>query len=326
MLYPVFNAHSDYSFKVYHEKRKGNENHLLKNYLPLMKKGGVLVEVLQVGGDFFLPAAGLDGSDTLTCLKILECNLAQIRANPKEFDLILNAGDLEAVKKSGRRCIIFSMEGAKALTDDPALLTIFYELGLRAISLTHNHKNIFADGCIEGDSGGGLSVLGIDLLKRINNLNIVLDLVHIHPKGFFQALEIYEKPPIVSHSNANTIVGVNHFRNLTDEQITAVGERGGVIGVNFMSDTLKKDPSTATPEHVVDNIEYIAGLTGIEHVGLGPDFIEYFLTDIPYVKGLETPAGFPLLIQILEKRGFSKSDIKKIGFDNFTRVFKQVLK
>ncbi len=76
---------------------------------------------------------------------------------------------------------------------------------------------------------------------------------------------------------------------------------------------------------MVDNIEYIIGLTGIEHVGLGPDFIEYFLTDIPYVKGLETPVGFPLLIKTLEKRVFSKSDIKKITFDNFARVFLQVL-
>jgi len=324
MQYKVFNGHSDYALKVYHEQLMGNHSDLKDNYLPLMKKGGVQVEVFQVGGDFSMPGGGLDGHDTITCLKILEANLAQIRANPDDFYLITNADQLRSARENSKRGIIFSMEGVTALSAGPQMLSVFYELGLRSIALTHNRKNVFADGCAELESNGGLSNSGKDLIRKINELNMMLDLVHINARSFFQALEIYEHAPIVSHSNANALY--NHFRNLSDEQIRAIGERGGVVGVNFIAAFIRKDTQAATTEDVVDIIEHIAGLIGIDHVGIGPDFIEYFTNKQPYVKGLEDPTGIPLLADALERRGYSKADIDKIMFDNFARVFSQVLK
>ena len=135
MRYKVFNGHSDYAFKVFHEQRMGNISDLKDNYLPLMKKGGVQVEVFQVGGDFAIPHAGIDGRDTITCLKILESNLAQIRANPDDFYLITDGNQLSTAKDDPKRGIIFSMEGASALAAGPQMLPIFYELGLRSVAL-----------------------------------------------------------------------------------------------------------------------------------------------------------------------------------------------
>jgi len=324
MRYKVFNGHSDYAFKVFHEQRMGNTSDLKDNYLPLMKKGGVQVEVFQVGGDFTIPHAGIDGRDTLTCLQILESNLAQIRANPDEFYLITDGDQLRTAKDDARRGFIFSMEGASALAQGPQMLSVFYELGLRSVALTHNPRNVFADGCAELESNGGLSKAGRDLVKKINELNMMLDLVHINSRSFFQALDLYEHIPIVSHSNAYALY--DHFRNLSDGQIRAIGERGGVVGVNFIAAFMMKNARSATPDDVVDIIEHIAGLIGTDHVGIGPDFIEYFTNMLPYVKGMEDPTGIPLLAEALERRGYSTTDINKILFDNFARVFSQVLK
>jgi membrane dipeptidase len=231
------------------------------------------------------------------------------------------------------------MEGVEPLGTDLDLLRVFYELGLRSLSLTHVRRNAAGDGGLFAASGSpsdGLTAFGREVVRECKNLGIMIDLAHISPAGFKDIFEMTEKPLIVSHTNARRYFDLD--RNLSDEQIKMVGERGGVIGINSVLVSPNKDE--ATLDRYVDHIEHIRDLIGIDGVAIGFDFFEFIFRQWPEAEQVEfqkkfTHAHFvPELANHSQSRGltrklierrFADEEIEAILFRNWMRIFEQWL-
>ena len=215
-------------------------------------------------------------------------------------------------------------------------LNEYYQRGLRSLALTHNEQNQFASGCgVEDDKG--LSPQGKDLVRNAIELRMIIDLAHLSEKSFWETLDLIEYPPLVSHANAKTLC--NHYRNLTDEQIKAIAGLKGVIGVNFVGRFIDAVSENITAARLADHIEYLVNLAGIDCVGLGPDFADYYQEAImqwvrdnclepdltTYPAGLEDIGGLPILRQCLEQRGFLPGEIDKIFGANFVAAYQKIL-
>jgi membrane dipeptidase len=166
---------------------------------------------------------------------------------------------------------------------------------------------------------------------------MVFDLVHLSDPSFWDALDHYALPPIVSHSNARAIC--SHRRNLTDEQIREIGKRGGVIGLNFLSMFIDNDLRLATPDRLADHAVHIASLAGAGALALGPDYADYYMEamerwlrrdQLPadlmtFVPGAESVRTLPVLVQALADRGFTDSELAGILGGNALRVYSTIL-
>lgn len=219
---------------------------------------------------------------------------------------------------SQRPGFVLSFEGADPLVDDLSLLEVFHRLGVRMIGLTWNGRNAFADGQKVGRHPSGLTDLGCELVRRMAELGIVLDLAHIAEPGFWDALECAQGPVVATHANAYALHP--HVRNLRDDQLKAIAERGGLVGVTFVPGFLTKEP--ADLDHVLAHLDYLVNLIGEDHVGLGSDF-----------DGITTPPTrlshvgcLPNLTEGMLMRGYSVERIEKILGLNWARVFGAVWK
>lgn len=296
------------------------------------------MEILTVGGDFEL-FPEFDSQDYNTILKVIDSVKNEIAENSDLFFLVEKSNDLKKIKNDNRIGYILALEGSNSIGNDLTLLQNYYKLGVRSIALTHNSRNLLADGCAE-KSAKGLSNLGKKYIKELNKLDIAIDLSHISEPSFWDILDLIEKPPIATHSNAKSLC--DHPRNLTDDQIKVIAERNGVIGFNFFSIFI--DKNKATVDRLIDHIYYVVELVGIDHVGIGPDFLNYYIEDLksldeqlsdPFGDLIEPekvfevirdPSEFPKLFELLQKRGFTDKEVKKIQGENFFRVFKEILK
>jgi membrane dipeptidase len=200
---------------------------------------------------------------------------------------------------------LMHLEGAECLGTDKDILSVLYRLGLRSAGLTWNYRNLLADGIGE-ESGGGLSGKGKMITRAMEDMGIILDLAHISEKGYYDALDEYQKPILVSHANARALCP--HPRNLNDHQLKALAEHGGVIGLNQVANFVaEKDP---TVDKFIDHITYVSELIGVEYIALGSDFdgAEHMV--------LNDVTGYKLLPEELAKRGFSEAEIQKILSEN----------
>lgn len=238
----------------------------------------------------------------------------------KKAKIAKNVNDIIENKKSGLISIILSIEGGEALEGDLDLLYIFYQLGVRCIGLTHTERNEIADSTNENRTGGGLTNFGVDLIKKMNMMGVVIDLAHISQAGFYEVLSISKKPVIVSHANVHSLC--KNDRNLTDKQIKYLAKNGGVLGITFCPFFLKEN-SQATLDDVLNHIDYVIDLVGINHVGIGSDYDGLPQGVIP-AKKLEQSSKFTNLTKGLISRGYSDDQILKIVGGNFLRVFEQV--
>src|SRR5204863_4641713 len=169
---------------------------------------------------------------------------------------------------------LITMEGIEPLGNDLDLLRTFYELGVRAIGLTHARTNAAGHGGIfaaSGSSPEGLTPFGRGLVRECERLGVLIDLAHINPAGFKEIVDLTTKPLIVSHTNARKFYDIE--RNISDEQIRIVGQRGGVVGINAI--LVGSRPEESSMDHYVDHIQHVADLIGIDGVAIGFDFCEY---------------------------------------------------
>jgi membrane dipeptidase len=330
----IVDMHSDYAMNVHQKHLEMENNVLIDHHLPKLEKGKINVEITQIGGDFELH--GIDYHNSMNVIKTVDSITEEIDENLDKFYIIKNSKDLQKINNGSQVGFLFSSEGIASIGYNPFLLRNYYKLGLRSIALTHNRRNLFADGCME-PLPGGLSIRGKSIVEEISYLSMILDLVHISEPSFFDVLEIYQKPFIVSHSNTKAI---NYNpRNLSDDQIKKVGERNGVIGVTAVGVFIDENVKNATIDRLIDHIDYIVDLIGIDHVGFGGDFIDYMreevkvwliknnlpLDGLVYPEGLCDASGIPNLITGLESRGYSKQDVEKIMGENFIQLAKEVL-
>lgn len=248
----------------------------------------------------------------LSALKQIKLLYRELKANP-ELVLALSRDDVIRARNQEKIAAILSLEGGEALADDPGLLEVFYRLGVRAIGLTWNDRNLLASGVGDSGSGGGLTSLGREAVRIAQELDILLDVSHLSERSFWDLIDLAQGPIIASHSSAYAVCP--HPRNLTDEQAQTIAQTGGVIGVNFHSLFLCEQ-GMAELADVVNHIDYLVQLVGPEHVGIGSDF-----DGIPVgPRGLEGPHCFPDLAKALKGFGYSDKDISNIMGANFLRV------
>ena len=213
----------------------------------------------------------------------------------------------------------------------------FYRLGIRLIQITHNVRNELADGGREERTGGGLSRFGVEVVKEANRLGIVIDLAHLATAGFWQTLEISAKPVIVSHGNCKTLH--NHARNLTDDQIKAIAQKRGVVGMLFLPD-YANEGFPRIPD-LLKHAEHVINLVGTDYLSIGHLGLDTPLADVfknvyhgPYKGygkllredfkgGINEKENFLEFTCGLLKLGLSDEEIAKILGGNFKRVLKE---
>ena len=211
---------------------------------------------------------------------------------------------------------VLSIEGGEMLEGSLERLHEFDgQCRLRMIALTWNNENEIGYPA-KNDCGKGLKPFGIELLHEMDRLGILPDVSHLNEAGFWDIAEHASLPPIASHSNLKTLCG--HSRNLTDEQVKCIIEKGGFIGINFYSSFLR-DEGPATLDDVLRHIDGIAQLGGIDVLGFGSDFDGIDA----WPEGLSNPSDFPNLLELLKKHGYGDEDLKKIAGLNLWRVMKR---
>jgi membrane dipeptidase len=229
--------------------------------------------------------------------------------------------DLDRSLEDGKLAAVLSLEGAEAIDRDLAGLDQWYAAGLRAIGPVWSRPNDFGHGVpfrfpSSPDTGDGLTPAGQRLVKRCNELGIMVDVSHLNERGFWDVARISGAPLVASHSAAHALCPSS--RNLTDEQLAAVATTGGLVGVVFAVAFLRADGAddADTPlETLVDHIQHVAEVAGIDHVGLGSDFDG---AKVPAAIG--DVAGLPRVLDALREDGFTEEEIQKIAWGNWRRV------
>ncbi len=242
------------------------------------------------------------------------------------FRHLLTRADLRQACRPGRYGFLLFLEGASPLRGNLGNLHTFHRLGVRGITLTHNHDNEAAMGCFAEGEGRGLTPFGRELIAEMDRLGMVLDLAHANESVFWQALELASRPVIDSHT------GLRRFRdsprNLSDAQARAVAEKGGVVCIDFVPGHLKarekkegEQPEPVTLPEVVRSIAAAVEVAGIDHVGLGSDWDGF----PEPVAGLEDVSRLPRLTEALLREGFSAEQTARILGLNLLRVLEGIL-
>ena len=309
-------------------KRSLGERDIIKRYhLDRFKKGGM------TGGTFIVwidpPHDERPKERFEESIKYMS---AEIWENQDILKVIYNTNDFYKAVGEGKLAILLGLEGINFLGEDVEGLYFLYQMGFRQISLTWNEQNAFATG-VRGDPNRGLTELGKKAVKIVEDLGMILDLSHANDKTFWDIYDVATKPIIASHSNARALCNVP--RNITDEQIKAIGESGGLVGINAFNEFIHVDRDKRNADFLINHIEHVVELIGIDHVAFGFDFFEYleentsstFIED-PYrgTPGIEDISQAPNLLQKLKERGFSEEDIEKISYKNFLNLMDRVLK
>jgi microsomal dipeptidase-like Zn-dependent dipeptidase/gamma-glutamyl-gamma-aminobutyrate hydrolase PuuD len=237
-------------------------------------------------------------------------------AHPDHLAIARTPGDLYENKRHGRKSIMLGIENGLALGGQLQNVGHFAERGVVYITLCHNGDNDLCDSCRGSSLHGGVSRFGEQVIREMNRLGLMVDLSHASEKSFYDALEISRTPIVCSHSSCRALC--DHPRNLTDEQMLALKQRGGVMQVTLYPGFLRKD-GQATIQHAMDHLEHAIHVMGIDHVGLGTDF-----DGDGGVPGLADASELILFTRQLLHRRYSLRDIQKIWGGNFLRVMGQV--
>lgn len=322
-------AHFDLTYDLANRRERGEKNVIENNYLPKFNAGSfdLIVSAIFIH-DLFLPEMGLRRAlDQISFLH------QEIEETPGKFRICRSTKEAYTAKDAGETAIFLSLEGADPLQNDINLLRIFYELGLRGLGLVWSRRNYAGDGAFfestrEGRKGG-LTPFGIQLIEEAERLGIFIDVSHLNDEGFWDVMDIANKPVIASHSNCRTLS--NSMRNLTDEQIKAVAEKGGVIGMNSVNIFNNREKKIVTALDMADHVEHITTIAGIEHVGVGFDICNSFNDYLQIEESfhaydvIKDHAHLYEFTGALIKKEFSDDDIISVLGKNFLRVFSQTI-
>ena len=238
-----------------------------------------------------------------------------------EMRLGRTVADIDAAAEGSPPVGVLHLEGAEPIDADLESLDLWYAAGLRSVGPVWSRPNAFGNGVrfkypATPDMGPGLTDAGKRLVRRCAELGIVLDLAHMNEAGFWDAAEIGAAPLVVSHAGAHAVCP--NSRNLTDAQIDAVGQTGGLVGIVFAPAFLRPDGKnrTDTPLDLIPrHARHIADRIGVEHVALGSDFDG---TEVP--DALKDVTGLPRLLEEFSKHGFSDAEIEQIAWSNWRRT------
>jgi membrane dipeptidase len=283
--------------------------------------------------DFVSLNIGMDLNSFENTVQVLARYRSYIASHPDQYVLALTVDNIRNAKESGQLAIAFDLEGSEPLLGNLNMISFYYDLGVRQMLLAYNKDNRASGGCMEGKIG--LTDFGRDVIREMNRVGMIVDVSHMGYRATMETFDVSTAPVIFSHSNPNGLW--EHARNISDEQIKACAQTGGVIGINGIGDFLGGTSS----ELIVQNIEYVMDLVGPEHVGLGLDYVVDKQELIEYVEGhpdifppdkikdylsLVEPEQFPEFTELLCQKGYSERIIRGILGENFLRVAGQVWK
>lgn len=326
----VADLHHDITYDIISRRQRGESDIFRRVWLPRFREIGTRFQAFPIWIDTsYLPELGLRRALAMT-----EFLLQEIEQNSGEITLVRNVTELDAALQQNKIAAVLALEGCDIIEEELTTLRIFHRLGLRFASLTWNRRTIFADGTAEVDSSSGLSAAGVRLVAEMENRGIIVDVSHLSDASFWSVLKHARKPVIASHSNARSLC--NHPRNLTDDQIRAVAETGGIVGV--LAHPAVIDPENPVVGRVADHVEHMVNLIGIDRVGLGVDFVKLAgleAADGPawllqpgqalmLIRGFSETAEVPNLSAELLRRGYSADDIGKILSGNVLAAFRRI--
>jgi membrane dipeptidase len=327
----VADAHNDLLMAVVARPPARWASFFRERWLPQLRAGGVDLQVLPVFIDGqFRPEGALRET-----LRMIECAHVIAEGNPQDVRLCLDGTQIDAALAEGRIALVLALESMPGLDADIELLATVHRLGVRVASMAHWGRTPLADGSGEDATASRLTAAGVQAVAEMERLGILLDISHLGATGVEHVLELTSRPVIATHSSARALR--DHHRNLTDDQIRGVAATGGVVCVNFLPGFLSADPSGYTLARLAEHIEHVASVAGIDHVGLGPDFIHEVYADLTppccedpaanagfdvmaTLPGLAGPSGLPLLTGELLARGLPEPDIRKILGGNLHRL------
>jgi membrane dipeptidase len=323
----------------------------LQTDIPRLRQGGV-------GAQFWSVWVPVDtakrGAALTTTLEQIELVKAMIARYPEAFELALTADDIERIHKTGKIASLIGVEGGHSIEGSLNVLRQLYGLGARYMTLTHTDSLDWADSATDQPKAGGLSPFGEDVVREMNRLGMMVDLSHVSPETMRAALQVTQAPVIFSHSSARAVA--DHPRNVPDDVLELTARNGGVVMVNFFSafivpESAKRDIARMAferqqqanggdegavraamrrwdAEHgrgplgtihtLVDHIEHIIKVAGVDHVGLGSDYDGISMLPAQ----LEDVSSYPYITQALLDRGHSAEDIRKILGGNLLRVMR----
>jgi membrane dipeptidase len=321
----------------------------LQTDIPRLRKGGVDAQIFVA---YISPDYMRSGGGNRACIEQIELIHSLVKSHSDSLELAVSADDIARISNLGKIATLIGVEGGHAIENDLDNLERYYELGARYMTLTHNETTDWADASYDRPLHGGLSSFGKKVIKAMNRMGMLVDVSHASDDTVRDALKVSKAPVIASHSSVKAICPSR--RNLTDELIKGIADTGGLVMVNFfplflvpeggkveaayIEYSIELRAQNLPPEqfraemdkwekqqppmpicyvgHLVDHIDHIVKVAGIDHVGLGSDYdgITYGPEQMPDV------SGFPYVTQELLNRGYSTGDIKKILGENFIRV------
>lgn len=277
--------------------------------------------------------AGEPGASKRRALAMIDALDEQLRRHADSLELATTAADVRRIAAAGKTSALLGLEGGHAIESDLANLKEFHARGVRYLTLTWSNTNDWADSSTDAPRHGGLTDFGREVVRELNRLGILVDVSHVSDETFWDTVEVARAPLIASHSSARALV--DRPRNMTDDMLRAVARSGGVVMVSFTglfvdprkASNLKiaRDavsnlwPSAVPLELVLDHVDHVTRVAGVDHVGLGSDF-----DGAPFMPvGLDDVAGFPNLTAGLLARGYGEEDVRKILGENTLRVMSE---
>ena len=315
----------------------------------------------RVGAQFwsvYVPASLSEPAAVQMTIEQIDVTQRLIARYPDELSLALSADDVERAVKQGRIASLLGMEGGHSIGSSLAVLRQMYALGARYMTLTHSKTLSWADSATDVPTHDGLTDFGMDVVREMNRLGMIVDLSHVSEAAMMDALDVTRAPVIFSHSGARAING--HARNVPDSVLRRLPKNGGIVMAvaypAFVTESLRQrsaaraaeqarleslwqgqpaavadgmaawEAANPTPKSTVsdyaDHIDHIRKIAGIDNIGIGGDY-----DGIPIgVEGMEDVSGYPSLFIELARRGYSQADLEKISFGNMMRVMRSVEK
>jgi membrane dipeptidase len=319
--------HCDSLLKIFNKSEQENlfENNNLSVDFKSLQQGEALAQFFAI----FMP-----DEETLTELKLEEINddlyidravnilEQEVTQHNQIVALAKNYQDIIVNQQQGKISALLTIEDGRSVAGNLDKLKRYYKKGIRLITLTWNYENCFGypNSTNPAQMARGLKDFGIEAVQYMNQLGMLIDVSHLSDGGFYDVAQYSSKPFIASHSNARSLA--NHPRNLTDQMIIKIAEKGGVIGLNFAPYFLNKDNanSKSSIERMIAHLNYLKNIGGENVLALGTDF-----DGIHGNLEIASSKQMPLLFKALARSGWNIDLIEKFAFKNSMRVIKEVL-
>lgn len=315
----VLDSHCDTPSMMLRGRDISKDNELAHVDLPKLRQGGVDAAFFAL----YIPAELEEAEAYEHACRLYDTINDALYTNAEVIALAVSEAQAYENKKNGRFSVFLGLENGSPIGKSLERLKEFYDKGVRYITLCHSRDNEICDSCASKvKRWNGLSPFGIELITQMNRLGILIDVSHVSDETFYDVLKYSSKPVVATHSCCRALCG--HPRNMTDDMIKALAAKGGVIQINFYPVFLEEgfdeehmfEASRPSYTRIVDHIDHVVGLVGIDHVGIGSDFDGIDVTP----QGLDDVSMMPKVFDEMRRRGYSEEDIEKVSSRNFFSV------